>query len=316
VADYLIRRLAILAATLLFTAVMIFLVLEVLPGDPASIILGLDADQAALEALRLKLGLDGPAPLRFLGWFGDFVAGDLGTSYAFQIPVWQLVQERAAVTVPLALLASLLALALSLPAGLFAAINRNRVGDFSVMALSQVGLAVPNFWFAILSILLFAVWLGWLPSGGFPGWNEGILVSLQALILPALALATGQAAILARMTRSSLLEVAEEDFMRTARAKGLTRRQALWRHGLRNALIPVVTLAGLQFGTLITGTIVVEQVFSLPGMGRLIFQAIANRDLPLVKSLVMLFAVAVILINFLVDLLYVWIDPRLRTGHG
>lgn len=315
-ADYLIRRLAILAATLLFTAVMIFLVLEVLPGDPASIILGLDADQAALEALRLKLGLDGPAPLRFLGWFGDFVAGDLGTSYAFQIPVWQLVQERAAVTVPLALLASLLALALSLPAGLFAAINRNRVGDFSVMALSQVGLAVPNFWFAILSILLFAVWLGWLPSGGFPGWNEGILVSLQALILPALALATGQAAILARMTRSSLLEVAEEDFMRTARAKGLTRRQALWRHGLRNALIPVVTLAGLQFGTLITGTIVVEQVFSLPGMGRLIFQAIANRDLPLVKSLVMLFAVAVILINFLVDLLYVWIDPRLRTGHG
>jgi len=316
VADYLIRRLAILAATLLFTAVMIFLVLEVLPGDPASIILGLDADQAALEALRLKLGLDGPAPLRFLGWFGDFVAGDLGTSYAFQIPVWQLVQERAAVTVPLALLASLLALALSLPAGLFAAINRNRVGDFSVMALSQVGLAVPNFWFAILSILLFAVWLGWLPSGGFPGWNEGILVSLQALILPALALATGQAAILARMTRSSLLEVAEEDFMRTARAKGLTRRQALWRHGLRNALIPVVTLAGLQFGTLITGTIVVEQVFSLPGMGRLIFQAIANRDLPLVKSLVMLFAVAVILINFLVDLLYVWIAPRLRTGHG
>jgi peptide/nickel transport system permease protein len=211
----------------------------------------------------------------------------------------------------------LLTVVLALSLGVYAASRHHRIGDVGVMAASQLGMAMPNFWFAILLILLFAVQLQWVSAGGFPGWTDddggGLWQGTKALLLPAVSLALVQAAILARVTRSAVLEVMREDFVRTARAKGLSKHQALWRHVLRNAMIPVVTVGGLQFANLITGTIVVENVFVLPGVGRLIFQAIANRDLVVVRDVVMLLAAVVVAVNFIVDVLVAWIDPRLRT---
>jgi peptide/nickel transport system permease protein len=223
------------------------------------------------------------------------------------------------VSLPLALLAMALTVVVALGAGLYAAAHHRRAGDTGVMLAAQVGLALPNFWLAILLILLFAVQLQWVSAGGFPGWRAdeggGLRAGLAALILPALSLAAVQAAILARVTRSSVLEAMREDYVRTARAKGLTRRQALLRHVLRNAMIPVLTIMGLQFANLITGAIVVENVFVLPGIGRLVFQAIANRDLVLVRDVVLLLAAVVVLVNFVVDVLYAVVDPRLRAAH-
>jgi len=210
-------------------------------------------------------------------------------------------------------MAMLLTSAIALTLGIYAASNHNRPGDLGVMAASQIGIAIPNFWFAILLILVFAVKLQWFSAGGFPGWEDEPWQAFKALMLPALALAVVQAAILARITRSAVLDVLREDFVRTARAKGLNRRQVLWRHVLRNAFVPVLTVMGLQFANLLTGTVVVENVFALPGLGRLIFQAIANRDMLVVQDVVMLLAAAVIVINFVVDVLYAVIDPRLKV---
>ncbi len=255
---------------------------------------------------------------RYLDWVGGLVQGRSANSISYDTPTAELIAERMRVTLPLALLAMALTVVLALVLGVYAAARHNQLGDLGVMAASQLGIAIPNFWFAILLILLFAVKLQWVSAGGFPGWTEddggGLWEGLQALVLPAIALALVQAAILARVTRSSVVEVMREDFVRTARAKGLTRRQALWRHVLRNAMIPVLTVAGLQFANLITGTIVVENVFVLPGIGRLVFQAIANRDLVVVRDVVMLLAAVVVVVNFVVDVLYAVIDPRLRAG--
>lgn len=313
---YLAKRLATLFATLWFTSAAVFLVLEVLPGDPALLILGLDAQADTIAALHRKLGLDRPPLERYLDWVAGMFAGDFGTSYAWDEPVWRLVAERLQLTVPLALLAMTLTVALALGFGIFAAARHNRLGDTLVMGLSQLGISIPSFWFGILLILLFAVELGWFSAGGFPGWGNGFWAALKALLLPALALGLVQAAILARVTRSAILEVAREDFVRTARAKGLTRNAVLWRHVLRNALVPVVTIMGLQFGNLLTGTIVIEQVFSLPGLGRLVFQAIQNRDLIVIRNVVVLFAFIVVFVNFAVDLLYAAIDPRLQASDA
>jgi peptide/nickel transport system permease protein len=233
---------------------------------------------------------------------------------SYDTPVSQLIAERLQVSLPLALMAMALTTVLALGLGVYAASRHNRPGDVGVMALSQVGISVPNFWLAILLIWLFAVKLQWVSAGGFPGWDgdDGVWGGVQALLLPALALAAVQAAILARVTRSAVLEVMREDFVRTARAKGLGRRAVLWRHVLRNAFVPVLTIMGLQFANLITGTIIVENVFVLPGIGRLVFQAIANRDLVVVRDVVMLLAAVVVFVNLVVDLLYAMIDPRLR----
>jgi len=299
---------------------VVFTVLDVLPGNAAEVMLGDSATPEALAALSARLGLDRPAPTRYARWIAGFGSGDLGSSVAYDTPIAALVAERLAVTVPLAAMAMLLTTLLAFSIGLFAAARHRRVGDVGVMAVSQLGIAVPNFWFAILLILVFAVKLRWFPAGGFPGWRAndsdggGIGPALRALALPALALAAVQAAILARIVRAAVLEVMREDFVRTARAKGLSPRAVLWRHVLRNAMVPVVTVMGLQFANLLTGTVVIENVFSLPGLGRLVFQAIANRDLPVVRDVVMLLAATVIVINFAVDVLYVVIDPRLRAG--
>ena len=311
------RRLTALMVTLLVASLLIFLLLEILPGDPAAVILGVGAQEDTLRALRAELGLDLPAPVRYMNWLGEVLQGNLGRSYTYDTPVQELLLNRVELSLPLALLAILLSTGIAIPLGVYAASRHRKVADTSIMGFAQLGVAVPNFWFAILLILLFSVKLGWFSAGGFAGWDAGWFPAFKSLVLPAVALALPQAAILARVTRSSVLETVQEDYIRTARAKGLSRSQALWRHAVRNALIPVVTILGLQLSFLLAGTIIIENVFYLPGVGRLLFQAIAQRDLMVVKNLVLVLAATVVLINFLVDLLYAVLDPRLRLGfHG
>ena len=315
---FLLKRLVTFAITLVVASVVVFAMLELLPGNAAEIILGDTATPEAVAALQAKLGLDRPPLQRYLSWTAGLLKGDTARSISYDTPTAELIAERLHVTLPLALMAMALTVALALALGVYAAARHNRAGDLGVMAASQIGIAIPNFWFAILLILAFAVHLQWVSAGGFPGWTEdaggGFWPGLQALVLPAVALALVQAAILARVTRSAVLEVMREDFVRTARAKGLTRRQTLWRHVLRNAMIPVLTVAGLQFANLLTGTIVVENVFVLPGLGRLVFQAIGNRDLVVVRDVVMLLAASVVLVNFAIDVLYAAVDPRVRLA--
>ena len=311
---FLLKRLATLVATLIGASIVVFLVLEILPGDAALIMMGPDAAPEAVRALATKLGLDSPPLERYFAWIGGMLTGDLGLSYTYSSPVSELIWERLAVTVPLALMAMTLTTVLALCVGIYAASNHNKFGDVGLMGLTQVGIAIPNFWFAILLILLFSVHLQWFSAGGFEGWSEGIFEGFKSLLLPALSLAVVQAAILARITRSAVLEVLREDFVRTARAKGLSKRATVWRHVLRNAMIPVITVMGLQFAELLAGTIVVENVFYLPGLGRLIFQSISNRDLIVVRNCVMLLATMVVVVNFIVDVLYAVIDPRVKAS--
>ncbi len=317
---FILRRLLSFVLSLLATSLVVFAVLELLPGNAAQVILGETATAQSLAAMEEKLGLNMPAPERYAHWLGGLLKGQTGMSISYETPTAQLIAERLQVTLPLAVMAMGLTVALALAMGIYAASKQNKAGDMGVMALSQLGLAVPNFWFAILLILLFAVQLEWVSAGGFPGWSEedggGLWQAVKALVLPAVALAAVQTAILTRVTRSAVLDTLREDFVRTARAKGLSRRQVLWGHVLRNAMVPVLTVMGLQFGNLITGAIVIENVFVLPGIGRLIFQAIANRDLIVVRDVVMLLAAMVIVINFCIDVLYAWIDPRIKLGHA
>ena len=317
---FLIKRLLSFILTLLATSVVVFAVLEFLPGNAAQVILGETATSESIAAMETKMGLNQPASTRYLNWIGGLLKGQTGLSISYDTPTAQLMAERMQVSIPLAVMAMFLTVALALTLGIYAASQQNKAGDVGVMVLSQVGLAVPNFWLAILLILLFAVHLEWLSAGGFPGWSAddggGVGEALKALLLPALALAAVQTAILTRVARSAVLDTLREDFVRTARAKGLSRRQVLWGHVLRNAMIPVLTVMGLQFGNLITGAIVIENVFVLPGIGRLIFQAIANRDLIVVRDVVMLLSALVVLINFFIDVLYALIDPRLKAGHA
>lgn len=308
---YVIRRLASLALSLLVASAVVFSVVELAPGDPARFMLGINAQPDTVAALRAELGLDQPPLQRYLSWVGGMVRGDFGISYTYRTPVAAMVADRLWISLPLAVLALALSTAIAMPAGIYAAARRGRAAESGVMAATQLGIAIPNFWFAMLLVLVFAIHLGWFNAGGFPGWDEP-LQALRALILPAVALALPQAAILARVLRSSLIDILGEDFIRTARAKGLTARQALLRHGLRNAMIPVLTILGLQFAFLLAGAIIIEQVFSLPGLGRLILQAISARDLIVVESTVMLLVFAVIVVNFAVDLAYAVVDPRLR----
>ena len=310
---FLLKRFTTFVITLLAASVLIFAALGILPGNAAEVRLGESATPEAVKELSRKLGLDRPALERYTHWVGGMLRGDLGLSVSYDTPVSELIAERLAVTAPLAVMAMTLTTVLALALGLYAASRHNQLGDVGVMTASQIGIAVPNFWFAILLILLFAVKLQWFSAGGFPGWDDDPWQACKALILPAVSLAVVQAAILARITRSAVLDVLREDFVRTARAKGLSQRAVLWRHVLRNALVPVLTVMGLQFANLVAGTIVVENVFSLPGLGRLVFQAISNRDVLLVQGIVMLLAATVIVINFVVDVLYAVIDPRLKV---
>ncbi len=312
---FIFRRFLTLIATLVGASLIIFLVLDALPGNAAQMLMGADASPDAARALTVKLGLDQPLHYRYVHWIKGMLTGDLGNSYTYGTPVAALIAERLTLTIPLAIMSMSMTVVLALAAGIYTAANHNRLGDVGVMSLTQFGIALPNFWFAILLILLFSVKLQWLSAGGFAGWDESILAAIKSLLLPAIALSVVQAAILARVTRSAVLEVLREDFVRTARAKGLSKRDVLWRHVLRNAMIPVMTVMGLQFANLLAGTIVIENVFYLPGLGRLIFQSIANRDLIVVRNCVMLLAAVVVIVNFAVDVLYAFIDPRIKVHN-
>jgi len=309
---YLFKRTLILLATLFVASLVVFVTIEVVPGDPASFMLGLNAQEDTVAALRAELGLDKSKPARYISWVGGLLTGDFGTSYTYRTPVADMVRDRVWVSLPLAIYALLLSILIAFPAGVYAASQRGGVADTIVMAFTQLGVAIPNFWFAMLLVLLFAIKLTWFSAGGFAGWDSGFFLAMKSLTLPAIALALPQASILTRVMRSSLLDVLNEDYMRTARAKGLSRRQALWKHALRNAMVPVLTIIGLQFSFLLAGAIIIENVFFLPGLGRLIFQSIASRDLIVVESVVMLLVLAVVLVTFAVDLAYAWVDPRLR----
>lgn len=306
-------RAASLALTLLAVSAAIFLVLDVLPGDPAAIMLGTSARPDTLAALRAELGLDQAALWRYLAWLGGLLHADFGMSVTYSLPVRDLIAERLAVTLPLAAIALLIVLAFALPLGVAAAARRGRMLDLLATILSQVGVAVPNFWLGLIFILVFATGLGWLPAGGFPGWDAGFWNGIRSLILPAFALALPQAAVLTRVVRSATLEVIGADFVRTARAKGVSSSRTLIRHVVPNALIPVATTVGLQLSFLIAGAILVENVFNLPGLGRLAFQALAQRDLVVMRAVVLVLAAIVIGVNALVDLAHLFLDPRLRS---
>jgi peptide/nickel transport system permease protein len=308
------RRIGSLLLTLLAVSALIFVVMDILPGDPAAIMLGTSASPETLAALRQSLGLDLPLVVRYVNWLGGVFHGDLGQSYTYGVPVAGLMVERLAVTLPLALFAIVLSVVVALPLGVRAAQNRN--GPFDILAglFSHVSIALPGFWVGLLLIILFSTILGWMPAGGFPGWDAGFFAGLKALLLPAIALALPQAGVLTRVTRSAVLEVMNEDYVRTARAKGVGEGKALWRHAVPNAMIPVITILGLQFTFLIAGAVLVENVFSLPGLGRLAYQALSQRDIIVMQDVILFFCALVIVMNFLVDLAYLAIDPRLRAG--
>ena len=309
---YFLSRLASLAASLLAASLVIFAVIEIIPGDPAAFMLGLNASEETVAALRRELGLTDDVASRYFAWVGGMLTGDFGMSYTYRVPVTELVGDRIMISLPLALYALTLSTAIAFPVGLIAAAKRGSATDFGIMGATQLGIALPNFWFAMLLVVLFAISLKWFSAGGFPGWEVGFLGGMKALTLPAVALALPQASILSRVMRSALIETLSQEYIRTARAKGLSRRQAVVRHALRNALIPVLTIIGLQFSFLLAGAIIIENVFFLPGLGRLIFQGITQRDLVVVESVVMLLVFAVVTVNFLVDLAYAAVDPRLR----
>ena len=312
---WLLRRLRMSLLTLWAASMIVFAVVEVLPGDPALVMLETGAREDTLAALRHQMGLDRSLVTRYLAWAGGLMVGDLGTSLTYDRAVMALVVERMAITLPLALGSAVLIFVIALPAGLLAAAHRGQLSDWLVIGLAQLGLAIPSFWLAILLILVFAVWLRWFPAGGFPGWGVGFWPALSALVLPALALALGQAAIMARVIRVAMLDAMAEDWTRTARSKGVGEVTILIGHVLPNALAPVLTLAGMVFAFLLSGALIVETVFYLPGLGRLLYQAVAQRDLIVVESVVMVLVAMVVVVNLLVDALAWWVDPRPHQIH-
>jgi len=304
VRQYLWRRAAAFVATLFVVSLLVFVVIHVLPGDPAQVIMGTEGSPEATARLRTSLGLDRPLVVQYVDWLARALRGDLGVSIQYDVPVGRLIASRLPVTLPLTLLAAGFMVATAVPLGLYAATHHRRLGDYVTMVISQLGISVPSFWAGLLLILAFSVHLGWAQSGGFSGW--------RSLILPAVALGVFQAAVLVRATRSAVLDVLREDYVRTARAKGVAEGVVVVKHTLRNALIPIVTVAGLQLGQLLAGSIILESVFALPGLGRLALGAITAGELPVVQGVTLFVASAIVAVNFLVDVAYTTLDPRIR----
>ena len=299
-------------ATLLFVSVLVFLVVRVLPGDPALVMLGFEASPDTVARLRASMGLDRPLPVQYVEWISDALRGNLGRSLQYDVPVAGLILSRLSVTLPLTLMAAALMTLAGVPLGVYAAIRHRGWGDYLTMILSQLGIAVPAFWAGLLLVLLFSVRLGWFASGGFDGWGQGVGRAVKSLLLPAVALGLFQFAVLARTTRSAVLEVLREEYVKTARAKGVSELVVLFRHALRNAMIPILTVAGVQLGQLMAGSIILESVFYLPGLGRLALGAITARDLPVLQGVVLSVASVIVVINAGVDMLYGLLDPRIR----
>ncbi|HEY0216669.1 MAG TPA: ABC transporter permease [Cellulomonas sp.] len=309
------RRLGEFALAVLVASVVVFALLNVLPGDPARVQLGLDASAADVERLRQQLGLDRPLALRYWDWISGFVTGDMGTSYSSRTAIAPQVLDALQVSLLLVGAGILIAIVIALPLGTIAAVRQNRADGTALTVLSQVGISVPNFLAGLILVTVFAVGLGWLPSGGWTAPADDPVEFVRHLILPALSLGLVRGAILSRYTRAAVLDIQREDFMRTARATGLTPGAAMRRHGIRNALVPVVTVTGVEFSALIIGAVVIETVFVIPGMGSLLLRSVANRDLVQVQAIVMVIVVLVLLVNLLVDLVHTVIDPRLRSAR-
>jgi peptide/nickel transport system permease protein len=310
----LIERTAVLLASLAVSSVLVFAFMAILPGDPARVALGVNASDEAVAELRRQFGLDRPLTTQYFEWLGGLVRGDFGTSYVSKAAIGPQIFDRFQVTLWLVVAGMVIALVVAAPAGTVMAARHRKVSGLALSAVSQLGVAVPAFLAGILLIMVFAVKLGWLPANGWTPPAQDPAMFLKQLVMPALSLGLVQGAVLTRYVRSAVLEVLREDYLRTARAKGLRPFPALWRHGIRNAAVPVVTVLGLQLATLLIGAVVVERVFVIPGLGSLLLDGVSNRDLLLVQDVVMVLVIAVLLVNFLVDLLYVALDPRLRVG--
>ena len=306
------RRALSLLLALIAASVVIFVMLQAVPGDPAAFMLGMNASEDAVAALRAELGLEGPLAVRYLAWISGMLGGDFGTSYTYRVPVAELVSERIVVSAPLAVMALVLSTVIAIPVGLIAAARRGGAADWGIMGGTQLGIAVPNFWFAMLLVLVFAVKLRWVSAGGFPGWDAGLWPGVRALLLPAIALALPQASILARVLRSALLDTLDQDYIRTARAKGVGGWRLMRRHVLRNAMNPVLTAASGWFASMLAGAVFVEFVFGWNGMGLLMFRALEAGDLPVVMGGVMVVATVFVAVNMAVDAMYGWLDPRVR----
>ncbi len=309
---YVLRRFVSALVSIVLASALVFAAVLAIPGDPAEIILGLNASPQALEALREKLGLNVPASQRYLSWLAGVARGDFGESLNYQKPVGGLIADRLRVSVPLALGGALIATLLAIPLGILAARRRGTAIDPLVTTLAQVGAAIPSFWLGLMLILLFAVNLQWLPAGGYIPWERAPLETLRSLVLPIFALGLGQAAVMTRMTRAAVLDVLSQDFVRTAQAKGLAEAQVVRVHVLRNALITIVTILGLSLSNIFIGSIIIEQVFALPGLGRLALTAIGTRDYPLLQGEILVYAGTIVLLSFLVDISYGFLDPRIR----
>ena len=310
--DFLVKRLATILPTLLLVSMLIFGLQQLLPGDPAKILAGEDQDPTVVAYLRTRLHLDEPLPLRYAHWVGGVLRGDLGESVRTQQPVLELILQKLPVTVELALLAFVIALAIGIPSGIVAAVGRGTAWDAAANIFALWGLSTPNFWLGILMILLFSVQLGWLPASGYVSPFEDLGANLAAMIMPAFVLGNAIAAVLMRHTRSAMLQVLGADYVRTARAKGLSEGTVVLKHALRNALTPIITLGALELGTLLSGAVLTEQVFTIPGFGKLIVDAVFNRDYAVVQGVVLVTATAYIVLNLLADLAQFLVNPRLR----
>jgi peptide/nickel transport system permease protein len=314
VLEFLARRIAISLVTLVLISLVVFIGVRMIPGDPARVMAGTDADAAGLDEIRQKYGLNDPLPVQYLRWIGLAVRGDLGESIRTRESVAWTVGKKLPITVELACLSILVALSIAIPAGVIAAVRRNTIWDVLASGVSLCGVSIPNFWLGIMLILLVSVRLGWLPASGFVPLAEDVAANLKRMVMPALVLGVGLAAVLMRQTRNAMIEVLTADYVRTARAKGLAGRVVVVRHALRNGLIPVVTILGLQMGALMGGAVVTEQIFVVPGFGRLIVEAVFTRDYPVVQGVVLITASAYVLINLLVDLSYSLLNPRIRVA--